>query len=268
MPKRNPPSPTSADAIDDSLIPYYSHAIKERLGEHALTQEFIDGLFAITGGGFKEEQGGNWERVRLASEALRTLEEKAPKKAKDRLASKAQRLPFDRRQLLDTHAKVAGITFHWTSPALTTGEVAYLSRACDWIEISDIDDVIECITTAFPGTVEVPSSASLPADCSGTEEGATERAASSSEPAAKRKRKLVIDGGVVVPEGYTDQAIDLGGTTAEVKARVNEIIHATFIAELHGKNRAGITEWLMKTKLKGFRIPEDWRTDDEIEEAA
>lgn len=271
MPAKKTPPPVSADPVDDSLIPYYSHSIRARLAHHELTDEFVGRLLNVTGGGLKEEQGGNWERVRLANGFLRQHESKGLKKGRDRLVNKVNRLPRDRRQLLDTHSKVAGIGFHYTSPALTFGEVAYLSRACDWIEVANLDDVIECISTAFPGAevIELPASEEAPppglalvppagADGEGMEQP-------SPSATSKKKPKLVIDGDVQVPDGYTDQAISLEGTTAEIKARINTVLHATFVAEVTGKNRAGIVDWLMKAKLKGFKVPAEWRTVDEGE---
>lgn len=267
---KRPPAPTTSEKIDDSLIPYYSHAIKERLGVHALTQDFIDGLFAITGGGFKEEQGGNWERVRKGNEALRHLEQKAPKKDKDRLVAKVRRLERDRRELLDTHARVAGITFKWDSPALTTGEVAYLSRACDWVEISDIDDIIECITTAFPGASEVSASSSPRGAETGEGVSASPSPELSESDLATPKSVRVIEDDVIYPDDYFDE-VDLSGSKDEVLDRIKFFLHAHLIAEVSkthgGKGRKGVADWLI-SKLwaangQGFKVPDEWRTVEE-----
>ncbi len=265
MTKKKPPPPTSADAIDDDLVPYYSGAMAERLSLHALTEAFVAELFAKTGGPFKEEDGGNWERVRHGNWFLRPHESRAPKAERDRLASKIKRLESHKRPLVDSHAKVAGISLHHNSPALTTGEVAYLSRVVDWVEISDIEDLVECITTAFPGTEVLPvseaasGSASTPLQADGTA-GEESAVSSPAEPSGKRTKALAD--GVNLPDDYLDTAISLEGKVAEIKARINQVLHATLIAEVQGKNRLGLTDWIEKSKLKGFKLPEEYREEE------
>jgi hypothetical protein len=70
----------------------------------------------------------------------------------------------------------------------------------------------------------------------------------------------VVEEDLLIPPGYLDDT-DLSGTVAEIKARINAHLHAHLIAEIDGKNRKSVTDWLMG-KLKGFKVPDEMRSNE------
>ena len=241
----------------DPTIPYYSDAIKERLEVHVLTEDFVSRLMLASGGSFKPEEGGDWERVRRAHRMLRPLEEKSKLGDRNRLKHFIENMDHDKRKLLEYHAEVVEL-HRWTLPSLTAGEVRYYKRMATWLAISDIEDIVECISTAFPGAEEsVPSpQAATP----GTAEGET--ATPSAEAASPPGRKVrVLEDDLVLPDGYLE-GTDVSGTAGEVKLRIQMLLHAHLVAEIQGKNRKGVTDWLI-SKLAGWKVPEEWRVEDE-----
>ena len=107
--------------------------------------------------------------------------------------------------------------------------------------MSEADDIVECITIAFPGAEEISQQATL---------RLKENLKNLRTP--RRKVVRVVEEDLLI-SGYLDDS-DLSGTVAEIKARINAHLHAHLIAEIDGKNRKSVTDWLMG-KLKGSRCP-------------
>lgn len=218
--------------MDGGGYVYSSGPIKERLGAHTHTQEFLNDFTVYVGGSLHPDHGGNWERMARANKWLAQREEESPKPDVRRLQARIEEMPFDQRCLIEGFAQAAGVERTWRFPSLTTGELRFYRKLAEWIAMSEADDIIDCINIAFPEP-EPPVSSSKP------------------------KVVRVIEDDLLVPPDYLDNT-DLSGSTSEVKARINTYLHAHLLAEIGGKNRKGVVDWLMN-KLKGFKVPEEMR---------
>lgn len=235
---------------------YSSGPIKERLGAHTHTQEFLNDFTVYVGGSLHPDHGGNWERMARANKWLAQREEESPKPDVRRLQAHIEEMPFDQRCLIEGFAQAAGVERTWRFPSLTTGELRFYRKLAEWIAMSEADDIIDCITVAFPGAQLVP-------DQTGPDESSG--AGGEPEPPVSSKPKVVrvIEDDLLVPPGYLDNT-DLSGSTSEIKARINTYLHAHLLAEIDGKNRKGVVDWLMN-KLKGFKVPEEMRKEGSSE---
>lgn len=259
----------------DHLVPYSSVILAARLRAHTITPEFHQAFTMIVGGGLRPADGGSWERCRRASNWLHPLERKAKHSDLAHLRNKIDPLDREVKDFADLVCRLCGIYATYRSPILTEGERLAWAAAVDLAVFADIPDVFECITQEFPGAevIQFPGPvASATGETTGTAEGSrvpsAEIADSASPPgesagegvsggAPSPKPKLHVDDGITYPEGYFDD-VDLDGSVTEIKRRLNHHLHAHLIAETNGKNRKGLTDWLM-SKLRGFRIPEEWR---------
>ena len=239
----------------DELVPYTSVVMRERLRAHTMTDQFVASFTHIVGGSLRPNEGGSWARCRKASAWLRPQETKASHADLARLRSRIESEDREVRDFADLVMRLCGIWATFRSPILTEGERLAWTAAIDLAVFADIPETFEAITAAFPGAevIQFPSPANPPADSG--EGGALGGASPSTRP------RLVPEHGVTFPEGYTDD-VDLTGTVSDIKRRLNQHLHAHLIAEVEGKNRKGLVDWLVKSKLNGFRIPEEWREDE------
>ena len=262
--KESDTAPPRLDYLDASL-PYYSGPMQSRLKAHPTTDpEFVHLFITAAGGGLREQDGGNWERTRRANASLRPREARSKLDDRKHLVARIEGLEYDKRKLLELHARAAGVETHYTLPSLTEGEALFYKRLSDYVEIHDLEDMVECITTAFPGAEVTITSDDAP----GTG-GEVSVPTSSSEsapdpvPPAGGKRVRVLEDDLLIPPGYLE-GTDLSGNATEIKKRINAYLHAHLVAEIEGKNRKGVTDWLMG-KLRGFKVPEEMRVKEETD---
>ena len=227
---------------------YNSSPIRERLKAHEHTPEFLNAFSVYVGGSLHPDHGGDWQRMERANKWLTSKEPQALKADVRRLQERIKQGPADQRKLIEGFAAAAGVEHTWNFPSLTTGELLFYRQLADWIAMSEADDIVECITIAFPGTKEISPTGTTPQP-----EGEPEK------PPASPKRKVVrvVEDDLLIPPGYLDGA-DLSGSVADIKVRINAYLHAHLIAEIDGKNRKSVTDWLMG-KLKGFKVPDEMR---------
>lgn len=230
---------------------YNSSPVRERLKAHEHTPDFLNAFTVYVGGSLHPDHGGDWQRMERANKWLVEREPQAPKADVRRLEQRIKEMPFDQRKLIEGFAAAAGIEHTWNFPSLTTGELLFYRQLADWIGMTEADDIVECISIAFPGAEDIsPQSPSATVQAEGA------------EPPDKPRRKVVriVEDDLLVPPGYLDNA-DLSGSVADIKARLNAHLHAHLIAEIQGKNRKSVTDWLM-SKLKGFKVPDEMRVNE------
>jgi hypothetical protein len=229
---------------------YNSSPVRERLKAHEHTPEFLNAFSVYVGGSLHPDHGGDWQRMERANKWLVEREPQAPKADVRRLEQHIKEMPFEQRKLVEGFAAAAGVAHTWNFPSLTTGEMLFYRQLADWIAMSEADDIVECITIAFPGAEEISPAGDPPQP-----EGEPETSAP-----PRRKVVRVVEEDLLIPPGYLDDT-DLSGTVAEIKARINAHLHAHLIAEIDGKNRKSVTDWLMG-KLKGFKVPDEMRPNE------
>ena len=226
---------------------YNSSPVKERLRAHNHTPDFLNDFAVYVGGSLHPDHGGDWERMKRANKWLGGRETNAPKADVQRMQAKVAEQPYEQRQMIDGFAAAAGVEHTWNFPALTDGELLFFQQLADLIAMSEIDDIVECISFAFPGAKEISPAGTPP-----------EEPELSAPP--KRKVVRVVETDLSIPPGYLDDT-DLSGSAADVKKRINTLLHAHLIAEIEDKNRKTVVDWLIG-KLKGFKVPEEMRTYD------
>lgn len=230
---------------------YNSGPVKERLKAHDHTPDFLNAFSVYVGGSLHPDHGGDWQRMERANKWLTEREPQAPKSDVRRMQEHVKAMQSDQRKMVEGFAAASGIAHTYDFPSLTTGELLFFRKLAEWIAMSEADDIIDCITIAFPGTIEISPT------------GTTPQPEGEPEPTAKPpKRKVVrvVEDDLLIPPGYLD-GTDLSGTVAEIKTRINAHLHAHLIAEIDGKNRKSVTDWLMG-KLKGFKVPDEMRQSE------
>jgi hypothetical protein len=236
---------------------YNSSPVKERLRAHNHTPDFLNDFAVYVGGSLHPDHGGDWERMKRANKWLGGRETNAPKADVQQMQAKIAEQPYEQRQMVNGFAAAAGVGHTWDFPALTDGELLFFQQLGDLIAMSEIDDIVECISFAFPGTIS-PALAASRLDLGAL----LAKGAPEPELSAPPKRKVVrvVETDLSIPPGYLDDT-DLSGSAADVKKRINTLLHAHLIAEIEDKNRKTVVDWLIG-KLKGFKVPEEMRTYD------
>ncbi len=237
--------------LPDEVIPYTSGPMKARLARHEVTPDFAQAITTIAGGAFRPVDGGTWERCRKVATFLQGQEANATHPDKARLVGYCDTLTATQRSVLDITARAFGIQRPYNSPLLTTGEVAAVLWIATYVATEPLDDMTECITTAFPGTTQILSS---PAETPG--------GVRSSPPGEPPKLKVtrVLEDDLVIPEGYCD-GIDVDRPISEVKTEITTLLHRYLIAEVQGKGRKGLIDWLI-SKNRGFKVPDEMRSGE------
>ena len=187
--------------------------------------------------------------MQRANKWLGGRELNAPKADVQQMQAKVASQPCAERKMIDGFAAAAGVEHTWNFPALTSGELLFFWQLAELIAMSEIDDIVECITFAFPGAEKISSTGALVPE---------EEPELSAPP--KRKVVRVVETDLSIPPGYLDDT-DLSGSAVDVKKRINTLLHAHLIAEIEDKNRKTVVDWLIG-KLKGFKVPEEMRTYD------
>ena len=138
---------------------YNSSPVRERLKAHEHTPDFLNAFSVYVGGSLHPDHGGDWQRMERANKWLAEREPQAPKADVRRLEQRIKEMPFEQRKLIEGFAAAAGVAHTWNFPSLTTGELLFYRQLADWIAMSEADDIVECITIAFPGAEEISQQA-------------------------------------------------------------------------------------------------------------
>ena len=275
-PKRKSDSDIVTETVaqtHDDLFTYTSGPMKARLRAHPRTGTdalWVEHLLTVAGGAFQPEAGGSWERCRQAHGLLQSQEIKVGHNELERFRGYISReLDAMGRRTLDMWGRTFGIVKHYTSPILTEGEMYALRWMADFLVGDEADDFYEGLTKIFEA--EIPGSDGVnltPSEAdqaqraiAAAEAGTGEGGAASSPENAKRKVIRVLEDDLQLPDGYLD-GIDVDRSIAEIKAAINRNLHAYLVAEIQGKGRKGLTDWLI-AKNKGFKVPSEWRVEVE-----
>ena len=254
-----PTAPVGADCPD--TITFNPSPWRHRLRIHdrdlpAFAADFME----ATGGSLAIEHGGDWDRGKRASRFLELREGPATAAEAKKVHDSYLALPVESRPVVNCWAETAGIPRHARSALLTEGEVIFYDWILTTVKTAGIEDTFEAIIKGFD--LEDFQVAQVPGAPVGTPEEGHFAAPSSGEALPKRtdirRTAITIEEDVVLPDGYCDD-IPGGLTIPETKDLVLSYVHRVFIAEVNGKQRKGLLDWLI-ARGKGFTIPDVWRT--------